>query len=168
MSSDQMVVFPENGGEWRDSGEGGLFVILVALKPENHSFNCSVDVEPSITMPQPDATIHPRRGTLWLDWDSTESRNWQKLESLVWQDERFAGEYELKNAVARGINPAAQSDAVLAAIHMGSTYHSLWSEARSSYFVPGYEHLTQNGKTIFDGLRLAFGAAPELYTFLDT
>lgn len=139
----------------------------MALRPEDHRFNCIVDVEPTITMSQPDVMIYPVRSTLWSDWESTESREWEALEAMAWRDKRFEGEHAIRRAVARGINPAAQSDPVLAAVHMGSTCHSL-VHRDGEQFHAEYHHLTQNGKTIFDGLKLAFGAAPELYTFLDT
>ena len=173
--ADQMVEFPYENAEWRDSGEGGLWTMLIVRKPDEHWFNCSVDTgvyvgEPDVCVSHGRYNQHGKNRGLWVDPDNESRQNWWRSMSRVHQDEQFKSDdyLWLRRLVAQARTPWDQSDEVLAAVHMGSTPCSLYSEHRSSYFVAGYEHLTQNGKTIFDGLRLAFGAAPELYTFLDT
>ena len=49
------------GGEWRDSGEGGQYVMLVVTQPETHRHNCYVDV--SVELPYPDVCLTPNE--LW-------------------------------------------------------------------------------------------------------
>lgn len=173
--ADQMVVFPTESDEWRDSGEGGLWTMLIVRKPDEHRFNCSVDT--GIFVGEPDVCVshgrHNRRGknsSLWADADNEHRTAWWRAQTRVHQDKEFKSDdyLWLRRLVAQARTPWDQSDEVLAAVHMGSTPCSLYSERHGSYFIAGYEHLTQNGKTIFDGLRLAYGAAPELYTFLDT
>jgi hypothetical protein len=57
---------------------------------------------------------------------------------------------------------------LLAAVFLGSTGASMWAPTKHEYFTAKYEHLTQHGKTLYDGLRLAYGVEPTLLTFLDT
>lgn len=169
---DQMVNFPEESGEWRDSGEGGLWVTLIVRKPENHSYFAHVDTP--IVLSEPDVCVSPRRRNgLWEEFDYSRNsprKEWDNAQhKLMTADEFKVREFDfLRRFALQATAPWHHSEEVLAAVQMGSTGLSLWSESVGRYFYATYDDLTPTGKSIYDGLKAAFGAAPELYTFLDT
>lgn len=58
------------------------------------------------------------------------------------------------------------SDALSFCAFLGSTTHSLYSD-ESSYFKVKYDHLTQDGKRLYDLVTKIYGQ-PTILTFLDT
>lgn len=168
---DQMVNFPETG-DWRDSGEGGLWVTLVVRKPENHTYFACTDAH--IVLSEPDVCVSPgRRNDLWEEFDyspGSRRRQWDHVQHKLMTFDEFKGEKfnALRQFAVQASAPWHHSEEVLAAVQMGSTSLSLWSESLGRYFYATYDDLTPAGQSIYDGLKAAFGAAPELYTFLDT
>lgn len=59
----QMVYFPDIGPSMEDSGEGGMFVILVVPTPEDWQNHCAVDV--NVILTQPDVCLNAEHRNLW-------------------------------------------------------------------------------------------------------
>lgn len=181
-SAHELINFPQPGGEWRDSGEGGQFVKLVVPEPEGWLNNCCVDA--SIVLKQPDVCHNGRE--LWEPYDHeanmTQHDVFQYMRRRL-EDEKESGveQPEWKKEFHRGIdyhkwgswvlranNPDHISVPVLAAVEMGSSQFSLWSESQSRYWLADEFSLTEAGQRVADSLHVAFGIAPILLTFLDT
>jgi hypothetical protein len=168
----ELVKFPE-GGDWEDSGEGGLFVMMVVVRPmteegyEDRSkwdTFCSVDVP--ISLPRPDVCVSPERGLLWdpYDYDTSGFKYMSEVRDALTK----AGRKDLLRWVYGARSDMDDSVELLVATHLGSTGQSLHSESRGSYFCAGYEDLAVKGKALYDATKIAFGIEPLLLTFLDT
>lgn len=164
-----MVNYPD-GGDWEDSGEGGLYSMLVVVKPVEEDGQawaefCHVDVV--ISLPAPDVCVSMERTDLW------EPRS-------DYRDSGFARMMDAGNILKKENQPRLmqwvygtrshldESVELLSANHIGSTSQSLWSPSRGSYFEAGYGDLTEQGRAMFDAMKAAYGIEPLLLTFLDT
>jgi hypothetical protein len=161
--SGQMVSFPAETECLRDSGEGGLFVVMVVPEPEegvNH--NCSVDVQ--ILMTRADVCVSSRERDFWAH-NSRES--WNSKTEL---DQHIAktGNIDWKRWMFHAYSGTDLSFPMQAAVHLGSTGMSLYDEHKGSYWNATKEDLTPAGKALYEALKAAYGVAPVLLTFLDT
>jgi hypothetical protein len=173
-------------GAYEDSGEGGMFAWMVIQEeyrtpvPADSPYaeasdNCHVDVAAYLSrsrlmLDRPDVCVSPERTQLWEPFDyrnswfekSGEIRKRLKLNLDNEKDRNLSG------GLMRTLGQDDISMPLLAAVFLGSTGASMWDPAKHEYFTAQYGHLTQNGKTLYDGLRLAYGVEPTLLTFLDT
>jgi hypothetical protein len=158
-----LIHFPNPVEPYRDTGEGGLYVVLAVPEPRGHRYNCHVDV--LINMGSPDATISDT-GDLWAP-GAQRGDGWQN--AMDAQDAlRKAGRDDLATWATRVIDPETeQSVDLLAAVHLGSTPHSLWNDQAGRYWEAGVEDLTEHGRALHAALEAAYGA-PRILTFLDT
>jgi hypothetical protein len=178
-----LLIFPEPGNGFRDSGEGGQFVMLVVPEPENWSNNCHVDV--GIHLNQPDVCHNDPEG-FWASYDHDAnmtqhdlfqylSHRQQDKEADVGENPEWAKKFyrglqyrEWGSWVLRANGWDYLSQSCLAAVHMGSSQFSLWDEEQGRYWLADHGHLTQPGKAVHESLQAAFGIEPILLTFLDT
>lgn len=184
-NASELINFPCPDGEWRDSGEGGQFVKLVVPQPDDWENYCHVDS--AIVLTQPDVCHNP--GELWApyDYDAVMTqhdvfrymrRRREDQQAVVqdaqaapaWAKEFHQGiDYQKWGSWAiRALDPEYLSTAMLAAVHLGSSGHSLWSERQSCYWLADEAALTEAGQRVADSLHVAFGIKPLLLTFLDT
>lgn len=167
-----MINFPDKGYE--DSGEGGLFVMLVAIRPMTEEGypdiskwddHCHVDVH--ITLPSPDVCVSDARRDMWEPYDCRSSGTDRMFEvGKILEKEKRP---ELMQWVYGTRSHLDESVELLAALHLDSTCLSLCSEKKyGGYFDAGYDDLTDKGRAIYDALKAAYGIEPTLLTFLDT
>lgn len=159
----ELINWPD-ATHWDDSGEGGLFVMMLVIKPEGWQFNCSVDVD--ISLPRPDVCISDVRRKLWeaYEYDTSGFRNMSDALKVFTEQKRP----DLYRWAARARSSEDDSVELLMAMHIGSTPCSLHSEVTGGYFDATYDDLTVAGKGLHDMVKLAYGIEPTLVTFLDT
>lgn len=163
MSSVDLVNFPIDG-RWEDSGEGGLYVLLVAPEPDDWADSCHRDV--SIMMTLPDVVLTPEAKGFWQSCDYRTSGFTRSIEAAkIFKEMKRP---DLDRWAMWTSSPEDFSRAMVAAMVVGSTPCSLYSERDGHYFDATYEDLKPEGKALFDGLRGAYGIEPVLITFLDT
>lgn len=159
----ELITFPD-AAHWDDSGEGGLFVMLVVVKPEKWQNSCVVDVD--ISLPRPDVCISDARRKLWESYDYETSGFKKACEAK----EIFDRE-QRKDLVRWAMQSRSTEDDsvdLLMAMHIGSTPCSLHSKVTGGYFDAAYDDLTVAGKGLYDMVKAAYGIEPTLLTFLDT
>lgn len=186
MSTSELVEFlPYHAEGWRDSTEGGQFVMLAVPKPEEWPQFCHIDV--SILLTSPDVCQTPN--DLWQPYDhqanmaehelyrylsirSSDTRGvLQDVKELPpWAKEFSQGfRYrEWANWAARAWGWDRMSASCLAAVHLGSSSWSMWNESQGRYWTASLDDLTERGKNVYDSLYAAFEIEPLLLTFLDT
>lgn len=163
MSSVDLVNFP-NDGDWEDSGEGGLYVLLVVPEPDDWDDGCHRDV--SIVMTSPDVVVTPEARDFWDSVDHRSSGFSKSIEaSKIFKEMKRD---DLNRWAMFTTSPEDYSRSVVAAMVVGSTPCSLYSDRDGHYFDAAYEDLKPEGKALFDGLRAAYAIEPVLITFLDT
>lgn len=160
----QMVKWPAADGlSWMDSGEGGLYAMLV-VRSDARADNPHCHIDVSIMMSSPDVLVGPREALkLWAPYDGTSFQKRLGIESHLHE----IGREEWRTWVIQAWDGRDLSDAVQAAVHIGSTSASLLS-VNGVGFQAQYSHLTDQGKTLYDTLRETYGREPEILTFLDT
>lgn len=164
----QMVNFPLLDNQWEDSGEGGLFVMMVVPRPDGWSHDyCHIDVVADIRLSRADCNVSVEAANdLWEPWEFRRSDRDK-------QDKTFdllkkAGEGELASWSMRARNWDEFSVSMLASIHMGSTGHALFKRRTRETWEAGPGDLTEHGQAIRSAMAAAFGIEPILLTFLDT
>jgi hypothetical protein len=189
-TNEGLLTFPScDDGRYTDSGEGGQYVMLAVPAPEGYVDNCCVDV--SISLSLPDVCNSPT--DLWDEYHRNEDRGkWRHQGDIYryltrraedatsvtqdatvtppWVREFHHGlEYkEWASWVIRAIDHDHLSRHVLAAVHLGSSCHSLWNESAGRYWVASETDLTASGALLRYTLKSAFNVEPVLLTFLDT
>lgn len=161
----QMVNFPGAGSGYEDSGEGGLFVMMVVTRPPDWTDNCHVDVIADLRISRPDVCVSPEQRLLWEAWDYRKGDHAKQTEAY-----RVLTEHQynkLASWALRARNWDEFSVSLLASVHMGSCAASL-CHPEESYWEATPDDLTEEGKALFSGLYGAFGREPILLTFLDT
>jgi hypothetical protein len=167
-----MVRFPETG-DWQDSGEGGLFVMMVVVKPmTEEGFDdrtrwdtyCNVDVP--IHLGRPDVCVSSERRLLWEPYDYNTSSAKAEYEVNKILDE--VKRPELKRWLFSTRSSMEDSVELLMALHLGSTSASLHSESAGHYFCAEYKDLSKEGRGLYDTAKAAYGIEPLILTFLDT
>lgn len=155
-----LVTIPSTGDGLEDSGEGGLFVIMVVPEPENWSNECHVDVHAMLT--HPNVCLSAARSDLWEPYDYKQSCGhlYRKLSDLDMQEEA--------QWVLRASAPQDFSVPMLASVLLGSTMQSLWSEREGGYWVAGHDDLTVKGRMLSGILKSTYDVEPLILTFLDT
>lgn len=185
MATEKLIDFDGIEGDWRDSGEGGQFVMLVVPEADDWSTKCHVDV--GIRLTRPDVCNTPN--DLWAPFNHESNAHRHDLGHYLfnrandaraviqdasarpaWAKEFYRGfQYaEWARWAVRAHAEEELSTGVLAAVHLGSSQFSLWSESRGSYWTAGEGNLTLAGRDLFNSLANAFDVAPLLLTFLDT
>lgn len=159
----ELIAWPD-AAHWDDSGEGGLFVMMLVIKPDDWQFNCSVDVD--ISLPRPDVCVSAVRRDLWEPYDYSTSGFKHQMDTV--DVLKKAGRTDLQRWVTRARSLEDDSVELLMAMHIGSTPCSLHSEVTGDYFDATYDDLTVAGKGLYDMAKLAYGIEPTLVTFLDT
>lgn len=162
----QMVNFPGGNDSYEDSGEGGLFVVMVVPQPESWQDNCHVDVIAATRLSRPDVCVSPEGHELWEPWEHR--KNDADKQSQAHQLLTEHGQPVLASWALRARNWDEFSVSMLAVIHVGSTSRSLWHAGRQEYWQAEYRDLNPLGARIHTGLHAAFGVEPLLLTFLDT
>lgn len=176
----EMVTWPDPTGSFRDSGEGGLFAWLIvpealssgeAYGANVYGNNCHVDVSaylsrPRVMLTSPNVCVSPERSKIFTPYQHRDSWFDHTRELLERLDK--AGDRPLKQALYRSMGADDVSVPMLAAVFLGSTHHSLYDETAGAYFRVRFEHLTQQGKQVYEALRLVYGVDPLILTFLDT
>lgn len=174
------------GGEWRDSFEGGQYVMLIAPESPDYRHNCHVDVNIQLSMPD----VCQSENDLWVNRDHGETwrhsgdlyhylRNRAEETTGVITDKpapewykRFRGgrpDYrEWARWALRAISPEDLSRSVLFAAHLGSSPHSMYNETGGFYWTATLENLTDTGRALYDVVKATYGVEPLLLTFLDT
>lgn len=157
----QMVNFP-SGSPYRDSGEGGLFVMMVVPEPDNFSHNCHVDGIIVISAVDVEVT----RSCIWesYDYHSSNRQRRRQMEEVMKKN----GDDDLRIWSSMLLLPEEFSDSLLFAAHMGSTHHSLWNEKVGAYFAATKDDLTYEGRILYEAVKVAYGTDPLLITCLDT
>jgi hypothetical protein len=159
-----LIRFPDLA-HYRDTGEGGVFVLLAVPEPSGYSHGCHVDV--SINLSAPDACLNSDlRNAVWQPFDYHKSGYKKAFQAKDALD--AAGQPELGAWALQTTSPDDWSANLLAAVHLGSSPHSLWSEQQGAYWTATVDDLTDAGLALHDGLRAAFGVEPVLITCLDT
>lgn len=159
----ELITFPY-GSHWDDSGEGGLFVMLVVVKPEEWQDNCSVDV--GIALPRPDVAVSAVHRELWgpYDYETSGFKKACEAKEIFDREQRK----DLARWAMQSRSTEDDSVDLLMAMHIGSTPCSLHSEVTGGYFDAGYDDLTVAGRGLYDMVKAAYGIEPTLLTFLDT
>lgn len=148
---------------YEDSGEGGLFVMLVVPVPDGYTNNCCVDVQ--IMMSSPDACVGDS-GELWERYNYATSGYQKSMEAR--EIFKKSDRQDLVRWALRVRSADEFSQEVLASMHIGSSPLSLWSDRQGQYWAARRENLTDAGKVLYDTLHVAYGVEPVLLTFLDT
>lgn len=158
----QMVNFPSPGDSYRDSGEGGMFVMMAVPEPDGFSHNCHVDGTIVISAVDVDVT----RSCIWesYDYHSSNRQRRRQMEEVLKKN----GDDDLRIWSSMLLLPEDFSDSLLFAAHMGSTHHSLWNEEMGVYFTAVKEDLTYEGRLLYEATKRAYGSQPILITCLDT
>jgi hypothetical protein len=173
----ELITFP-SGGEWEDSGEGGMYALLVVKEPLEWRTNCNVDVHTLIQRNRPDAkrsttvrmTPHDvcvssqEAKLLWAPYNY-QSSGYQHDAAKVLRSKGMAVEAQW---VERADDPDDYSTSMLATAFLGSTSQSLFSEERGAYFEATIEDLTEQGRALHRLYKSAYGIKPVILTFLDT
>lgn len=161
----QMVNFPGEGSGYEDSGEGGLFVMMVVTRPPDWTDNCNVDVIADLRISSPDVCVSPERRLLWEPWDYRKGDH--AKQSAAYRLLTGQNESDLASWTLRARNWDEFSVSLMAAVHLGSSCGS-WCHPEESYWEATPDDLTDEGKSLWTGLSKAFGREPLLLTFLDT
>jgi hypothetical protein len=157
----QMVNWPTPGSGYNDTGEGGLYAMLVIPKDTSQGDEADCYIDVAILATRPDAPVSSC-GDLWESYDQEESRGkWEAHEFL-----QGAGKQKLADHVLRSFPQFDMSDELMVAMHIGSTCHSL--EGTSGMFAVTFDDLTLAGQNLYVTLKNAYGREPLLWTFLDT
>lgn len=168
MNKPSLVEFPVDGVDgWTDTHEGGLFVMVVVPAPlevERAWAACHVDV--TIGLSLPDVCVTQGAREFWPT--GTELNELWEEERVIREALEKAGETELAARSFAHRSSYEQSREFLAALHIGSTGGSMWSDRLGRFFEAAPETLTPEGRTLLDALRVAYGVEPVLVTFLDT
>lgn len=161
METKNLVNFDVPGDHLEDSGEGGLFAIMVVPEPEGYDTMCHVDAKTVIL--RPDVCVSEHRNALWEPWEHGRMTNGKAYQQLT-----QAGMEELARWALMTTSDHDLSLPLLASAFLGSTCHSLWNARQSAYWTAGVDDLTEQGKTLYDSLKAAYGVEPLILTFLDT
>lgn len=161
-----LVRFPAyDNPAYRDSAEGGLFVMLLIPEPENHSDNCVVDV--NITVSSPDVCVNRADiEGIWQPYDYRMSGFQKSIEAGKALE--AAGRADLATWAIRTTSPDETSGSMLAALHLGSDSGSFWCEQQGAYWSATVADLTDAGADLYNSLAAAYGITPILVTCLDT
>jgi hypothetical protein len=162
-----LINFPGGGwdpsGGYEDTGEGGLYVMMVVPELEDFQDECMVDV--AIQLTRPDAPVS-FTGEIFVPYEHCRSGFDKSMRAHKMLKE--AGEDQLASWALNTTSPDDVSSPMRVAIHLGSTSASLYSEYRASYWSATSQDLTQEGLALYATLFAAFGVEPTLLTFLDT
>jgi hypothetical protein len=165
-SATALLSFPTSGELWRDTYEGGLFVMLFVPQSEGFEHECHVDVE--IIASSPDAMVSEGR-ELWPGrYHHRERMGRMEKKSSVAAVLREQGEPGMEVWAWNAVDHDDYSVRMLAAVHLGSTHEALYSTCGHGMWSAVYEDLTQAGKTLYDTLKAVWGTEPVICTFLDT
>lgn len=155
-----LVNFP-SGGVYEDSGEGGLFVMMVVPEPEEFRHNCHVDGIISIS----EVDVEVTNSGLWqpYSWHSADNEKRRNMDNILQKEDQNLFIWSTKL-----VNMEDASSSLLFAAHMGSTPESLWDAHQGEYFTATVDHLTIEGRVLYEAVRGAFRIDPVLITCLDT
>lgn len=170
-----LLTFPEcDHAPWRDTGEGGQYVLLAVPVPGDHADNCCVDVATYLRLPKPanrpDVVMsHP-------DVCHTPNELWSRKGYLDGSRESYdayrhftgVGNERLARWALHAQSSGQFSEPMLASILLGSDGESRYSDAHGTYWTASYADLTFRGRLLYDIMRGLYGVEPLLLTFLDT
>lgn len=161
--SSELIRFPNAGGTWEDTGEGGMYVYAVVPRPVDFADNCTV--ENSIVLTPPDAPVSDIRD-FWGDpGTAAEERAARNDAARLMDREGFS----VKAASVRSLVPLdSLSMDMLAAVYMGSVSRSLKDRTSGAFWEANPGDLTSAGVRLLGQLHDTFGVTPTLLTFLDT
>lgn len=161
-----LIRWPGGDDRYHDTGEGGLFAWMVvpaeADKPGVD--NCAVDTHLYLTRPDVMVSHAPEM------WEPSDYRNtgWDRIERARDALKTLPGHEEAAEGLVEVMGRDELSQALRAAVFLGSTPCSYNRNNGTGYFQATAEHLTLEGLRIYDGLQFAFGTTPQILTFLDT
>jgi len=133
-----LIKFPELGGRWTNTGEGGLDVYAVILQPEKLEDHYSKCLTGTPNWGVMDVVISPEK--------------YKKLNKVLFDEET--------------INYSPSSVPVNLAILIGTTKTTFWDG--NFYFTAKMSDLTDYGKDLFDIIKRTYGVYPDIVTLLDT
>jgi hypothetical protein len=133
-----LIKFPELGGRWTNTHEGGLNVYAVILQPEgleNYYAKC--------------LTGTPG----WTDMDGVISpEKYKDINHAMFEQE-----------LDKQLPPFEPANLVML---IGTTKTCFWDG--DFYFCAKMEDLTEDGKTLFEIIKKTYGVYPDIVTLLDT
>lgn len=172
----ELLTFPEcDDLPWRDSGEGGQYVMLVVPEPEaGHDTECCVDVSTFLRLPRPANRVDT--ALTYPDVCHTQNDLWTRegyLDGFRESGDAYkhfseGDDTRLAGWALRVISPGELSRPVLASVMLGSNGQSRFSESHGVYWVATHADLTFRGKLLYDTLKSFYQTEPLLLTFLDT
>jgi len=133
-----LIKFPELGGKWTNTGEGGLNVYAVILQPEkleNYYAKCL-----------------------------TGTPGWEDMEGVLFPEKYI----EISDAMheQEQINYSPSFEPANLVMLIGTTKIAFWDG--NFYFTAKMNDLTDHGKDLFDIIKFAYGVYPDIVTLLDT
>lgn len=158
-------------GSWGDTGEGGLYFMMVVLRPtlpngvpDSSKWPMHVCEETPITLSYPDAMVSPWR-PVWAPYSYEDSGSKERFELA--DVLKKTGNERYMNWVMGARSHKEESAELLAAVQLGSVG---WvpNDPENGVFEARYEHLTAEGRAIYDAFRAAYGIEPLILTLLDT
>jgi hypothetical protein len=135
---ENLIKFPELGGRWTNTREGGLNVYAVILQPErleNYYAKC--------------LTGTPG----WTDFEGVISpKKYKEISDCMFSEEQlnYSPSFEPANLV----------------MLIGTTKIAFWDG--NFYFCAKMEDLTEDGKALFEIIKKTYGVYPDIVTLLDT
>ena len=180
------VNFPVNDQEYKNSGEGGLFVLLVVPDEWPVDFmEChgntnyvmynenlvGADVEEECDCDECESLVLvglERRGVEHYHFPSMDEREFNYRPHIHDGGKRL--HFPLIKVDAPKFNPDPYlSVSYLAIVNLGSTSWSGWNEEKGNYFVCTYNDLNEEGKTLYNSIKTLYPKGKlVLQTWLDT
>lgn len=169
------VNFPVDNPEYKNSGEGGMYVQLVvsdAQKDFDKRWMICSGSNALITMAESligdDVHLEPK-----IDYVNTPLDKWRELELQGAENfhfPRIEKEEETSNKAAWGFMGRYLSCEYLAVVNLGSTGWSGWRVDNSGHWKCTYQDLTPEGQALYDQIKELYQGFGDLYliTWLDT
>lgn len=178
----EMINWPSAFGEYHDSGEGGLFAWMAVPEamtdgdvpgPNVYGNNCHVDVSaylsrPRIMLNTPDVCVSSERRKVFPPYDYRDGwlQQSMRLDRLI--KEHLGDDRGLRRGLIQSLGADDISVPMLAAMFLGSTCHSLYSDSQGMHFEVTKDDLTPGGRTLYNAWQAVYGVDPVILTFLDT
>lgn len=165
------VNWPTPADGYHDSGEGGLWAYVFFKADDAASFADCHTPAGVIALPQQDVVSHDpaeiyERGLALAEYPSY-PRDPTTRAPLAQVTQQQAIEYANAHADFY-LSTLDAGTSVLAALCLGSTSLSLFSDSRGEYFEVTRDTLTQQGQFLVDQLSAFYGRPPCFVTYLDT
>lgn len=139
-----LIKFPELGGKWTNTGEGGLDVYAVILQPKKMEDYYSKCLAGS---PQ------------WGIMCTLSPEKFKNLDDVLQENEKkLAKELDMPYIISQA--------PINLAMLIGTTKTTFWDG--NFYFTAKMSDLTDYGKDLFEIIKWTYGVYPDIVTLLDT